>query len=89
MSRRSRKNLQLQESTERGDYGRKHLTEKIRKELQEMQDLPYRDFHVKLMPTVDKETVIGIRVPVLENMPEHWQRKRTSAVFLMTCLIVF
>ena len=38
----------------------KHLTEKIRKELLEMQDLPYRDFHAKLMPTVDKETVIGI-----------------------------
>ena len=33
----------------------KHLTEKIRKELLEMQDLPYRDFHAKLMPTVDKE----------------------------------
>ena len=45
----------------------KHLTEKIRKELLEMQDLPYRDFHVKLMPTVDKETVIGIRVPVLRK----------------------
>ena len=43
----------------------KHLTEKIRKELLEMQDLPYRDFHAKLMPTVEKETVIGIRVPVL------------------------
>ena len=45
----------------------KHLTEKIRKELLEMQDLPYRDFHAKLMPTVDKETVIGIRVPVLRK----------------------
>ena len=40
----------------------KHLTEKIRKELLEMQDLPYRDFHAKLMPTVDKavEEIIQI-----------------------------
>lgn len=44
-----------------------NLIEKIRKELLEMQDLPYRDFHAKLMPTVDKDTVIGIRVPILRK----------------------
>ena len=40
---------------------------KIQKELFEMQDLKYRDFHSKLMPTVDKEKVIGVRIPQLRK----------------------
>ena len=28
-----------------------------------MQDENYRDFHAKLIPNVDKETIIGVRVP--------------------------
>ena len=32
-----------------------------------MQDLKYRDFHSKLMPTVDKEKVIGVRIPQLRK----------------------
>lgn len=32
-----------------------------------MQDLKYRDFHSALMPTVDKTTVIGVRVPALRK----------------------
>lgn len=32
-----------------------------------MQDLKYRDFHSALMPTVDKEKVIGVRVPALRK----------------------
>ncbi len=39
----------------------------IRNRLFEMQDLKYRDFHSKLMPTVDKENVIGIPVPILRK----------------------
>lgn len=65
----------------------KHLTEKIRKELLEMQDLPYRDFHAKLMPTVDKETVIGIRVPVLRKYARTLAKEEDISSFLMTCLI--
>ncbi len=33
----------------------------------EMQDLKYRDFHSKLMPTVEKTRVIGVRTPDLRN----------------------
>ena len=33
----------------------------------ELQDIKYRDFHSRLMPDTDKETVIGIRVPVLRK----------------------
>ncbi len=39
--------------------------EKITARLFEMQDEQYRDFHASLMPTVDKNTVIGVRVPAL------------------------
>lgn len=41
--------------------------EEIQKHLFELQDMAYRDFHSRLMPGIDKETVIGIRVPVLRK----------------------
>lgn len=41
--------------------------EEIKKHLFELQDTKYRDFHSRLMPDTDKETVIGIRVPVLRK----------------------
>ena len=43
------------------------IVRQIRAELLEMQDTGYRDFHSKLMPTVEKERVIGIRVPQLRK----------------------
>ncbi len=39
--------------------------EEIRQELFSMQDKGYRSFQVKLIPTVNPETVIGTRTPVL------------------------
>lgn len=45
----------------------KHITERIREELFSMQDLSYREFHSRLMPDVEKDTVIGSRVPVLRK----------------------
>lgn len=41
--------------------------EEVQKQLFELQDMAYRDFHSRLMPDIDKETVIGIRVPVLRK----------------------
>ncbi len=41
--------------------------EEIQRHLFELQDMAYRDFHSRLMPDIDKETVIGIRVPVLRK----------------------
>ena len=58
----------------------KHITERIREKLFSMQDLSYREFHSRLMPDVEKDTVIGIRVPVLRKYvkelakdPEIWE----------------
>lgn len=41
--------------------------EQIVKTLFENQDLAYRDFHSRLMPGIDKETVIGVRTPELRK----------------------
>ena len=43
------------------------ITDKIRKELFRMQDREYRDFQIKLIPTVDPETIIGTRTPDLRS----------------------
>lgn len=37
----------------------------IQSRLFEMQDLGYKDFHVKLMPGINPDTVIGVRTPAL------------------------
>ena len=42
-------------------------TDDIRRELFRMQDKPYRDFQSKLIPTVDPDTVIGVRTPQLRK----------------------
>lgn len=44
------------------------VTERVQKQLFELQDLQYRDFQAKLLPTIEKETVIGVRMPVLLSL---------------------
>ena len=44
---------------------KKAVIDNVQKELFAMQDIGYRDFHMKLMPTVDPERVIGVRTPAL------------------------
>ena len=44
-----------------------NMIEKIRKQLFSMQDLKYRDFQSKLMPTVEYDRVIGVRTPELRK----------------------
>ena len=39
------------------------IEQTVQDRLFELQDLKYRDFQCKLMPTVDPETVIGVRTP--------------------------
>lgn len=41
---------------------------RIREELFQNQDVGYRDFHARLIPTIDKETIIGVRTPVIRSM---------------------
>ena len=39
----------------------------IQQQLFELQDMAYKDFHSKLIPDIDSNNVIGIRVPVLRK----------------------
>ena len=50
----------------------------VQKELFVLQDLKYRDFHAKLIPSVDKEKVIGIRTKGI--CKEIWKERRSKAV---------
>ena len=58
------------------------LEERVRTELLALQDLPYRAFQCKLMPTVDPETVIGIRTPVLRQFAKAFAKTPEAAAYL-------
>lgn len=60
-------------------------TEKyVRGRLFALQDLKYRDFHSRLMPTVDKELVIGVRTPELRKFAKEFAKTDTAEAFLGT-----
>ena len=61
---------------------RREVIEKVQAELFEMQDLTYRDFHAKLMPTIDKETVIGVRTPMLRAYAKNFGKTADAVTFL-------
>lgn len=44
------------------------MVEYVRKRLFEMQDKKYRDFNSKLIPTINKKTIIGVRTPNLRKL---------------------
>lgn len=56
----------------------------LRAALFAMQDENYRDFHAKLIPNVDKETIIGVRVPRMRAYAKAlWkQAPETARAFL-------
>lgn len=56
----------------------------IVKRLFEMQDLSYRDFHSKLMPGIDKKTVIGVRTPELRKFAKEIAGTPQANEFLHT-----
>ena len=61
---------------------RREVIEKVQAELFEMQDLNYRDFHAKLMPTIDKETIIGVRTPMLRTYAKKFGKTADAVTFL-------
>lgn len=60
------------------------IIRKIRARLFELQDTEYRDFHARLMPTVDKEKVIGVRTPVLRKYAGELSGQPEAQEFLKT-----
>ena len=55
----------------------------IQEELFKRQDLKYRDFQSKLIPNIDKETVIGVRTPILRKYAKTIKEKEIKQ-FLKT-----
>ena len=47
-----------------------------------MQDLKYRDFHAKLMPTVNKEKLIGVRTPALRAFAKSYGKTEEAKEYL-------
>ena len=59
-------------------------TDSIRDELFRLQDVEYRDFQKKLIPTVDSESVIGVRTPELRKLAKDLYRQPEAAEYLNT-----
>ena len=62
------------------------ITTWIQSDLFAMQDITYRDFHSKLMPTINKELVIGVRTPQLRKYSKELYKtqKEDAEVFMQT-----
>ena len=58
------------------------VREEIRKKLFSMQDAAYGDFHSKLMPTVERSKVIGVRVPELRKLAKRLAGSEMAVTFL-------
>lgn len=58
------------------------LEETVRSQLFALQDPAYRTFQCKLMPTVDPETVIGIRTPALRQFAKTFAKTADAAAYL-------
>ena len=55
------------------------IFDEIKDELFSQQDTVYRDFQAKLIPTIDKETVIGVRTPALRKMADRKSTRLNSS----------
>ena len=58
------------------------MIDEIRKTLISMQDEKYRAFQVKLFPTVDPQTVIGVRTPDLRSYAKKLLKEEGISAFL-------
>jgi len=54
----------------------------LERKLFELQDLEYKEFHQKLMPTVSPDKVIGIRTPVLRKFAKEFGKREEAESFL-------
>ncbi len=60
------------------------INEDILKKLYALQDIKYRDFQGKLLPTVDPETIIGVRTPALRKLAKELAKQDDIGAFLGT-----
>lgn len=65
-----------------GEQTKEHINDKIQAELWELRDEGYRDFHAKLIPTVEPETIIGVRTPQVRKLSKKWAKDPGIGEFL-------
>ena len=58
------------------------MTRDVQKRLFEMRDTGDRDFHARLIPTVKKEKIIGIRTPMIRKFAKEFGKTEESEMFL-------
>ena len=58
---------------------------KIQEQLFALQDKEYREFQSKLVPEIDRETIIGIRIPAVRKLAKSYAKEQESREFLQ-CL---
>lgn len=58
------------------------IEQTVRERLFALADLGYRDFHAKLMPTVEKDRIIGVRIPALRAFAIEFSKTEGAAEFI-------
>jgi 3-methyladenine DNA glycosylase AlkD len=58
------------------------ITDDIRKELLKLQDTGYRKMQVTTIPTVDADSIIGVRTPALRNLAKELSKRDDISLFL-------
>ncbi len=59
-----------------------NIIKQIQKELTANQDLTYKTFTLKLLPGVDPEKVIGVRLPIIKKLAKKWSKEAHIDEFL-------
>ena len=59
------------------------IKDTIREKLFELQDTSYGAFQAKLIPTIDPETVIGVRTPALRKLAKELSKEPEISTFLL------
>ena len=54
----------------------------ITEQLFELQDVAYGDFQAKLMPTIDRKTIIGVRTPALRKLAQQIYKTAAGQEFI-------
>lgn len=54
----------------------------IEKQLFDMADKKYRDFQAKLIPNIEKSTIIGVRTPALRSLAKEYSKLPESIEFM-------
>ena len=58
------------------------ITGEIRKELKKLQDKGYREMQVTIIPTVDADSIIGVRTPALRQLAKEFAKREDISDFL-------